>query len=206
MNRSRLNFALALALLAVLGLHWALRPAPAERNFEALPGMVRSVPAEAFSENAVFADGKTLQPPPAGTIARGLLPLRYRATPEDAVRAGAELSNPFPAAARALARGKVVYDTYCAVCHGASGKGDGTVAQRGFPAPPSLLADKARGLRDGQVFHILTWGQGNMPSYAAQTTREDRWKAVLWVREIQKAAPPAPTALAQLPAPGEIRR
>lgn len=187
---NRLSFTLALALFAVLGLHWALRPEPGERNLEALPGMVKSVPAEAFSESAVFADGKTLQPPPAGTVVRGLLPLHYRATPEDAVRAGLELANPFPASnARSLARGKVVYDTWCTVCHGPAGKGDGTVARRGFPAPPSLLADKALGLRDGQIFHILTWGQGNMPAYAAQVTRDDRWKAVLWVREMQKAAP-----------------
>ena len=69
----------ALALFAVLGLHWALRPEPGERNLEALPGMVKSVPAEAFSESAVFADGKTLQPPPAGTVVRGLLPLHVSA-------------------------------------------------------------------------------------------------------------------------------
>lgn len=193
--RSRLNFILAAALFAVLGLHWALRPEPGRRNVEALPGMVRAVPAEAFSENAVFADGKTLQPPPAGTVVRGLLPLPYRPTPEDAVRAGLELANPFPAAnAAILARGKVTYETYCAVCHGPAGAGDGTVAKRGFPAPPSLLAEKALALRDGQIFHILTYGQGNMPSYAAQVARDDRWKAVLWVRELQKAEMASRTA------------
>jgi len=193
--RSRFNFILALALVIVLGLHWALRPEPGRRNVEALPGMVKAVPAEAFSESAVFSDGKTLQPTPAGTVVRGLHPLPYRSTPEDAVRAGLELANPFPASSAAiLARGKVTYETYCSVCHGPAGKGDGTVAKRGFPAPPSLLAEKALLLRDGQLFHILTYGQGNMPSYAAQVTRNDRWKAVLWVRELQKAAPAARTA------------
>ncbi len=189
MRRSTLNVLLFLALLAVLGINLALRPDPEHRNVDFMPEMVVSVAAEPFSASTVFADGKTLQPPPAGAIVRGLPPLHYQATPEDAVRAGRELSNPFPATdAMALVRGQTVYGNYCQVCHGPAGKGDGPVAQRGFPAPPSLLADKALGLADGQIFHILTYGQVNMPSYAPQITREDRWKAMLYVRELQKAA------------------
>ena len=32
------------------------------------------------------------------------------------------------------------------------------------------------------MFQILTNGQNSMPSYAAQISREDRWKAILHVR------------------------
>jgi mono/diheme cytochrome c family protein len=194
MRRSTLNFILLLALLAVLGLDLTLRPDPGVRNADFVPEMVASVAAEPFSASAVFPDGKTLQAPPAGAIVRGRPPLHYQATPADAARAGRELANPFPAAnAKALARGATVYANYCQVCHGPAGKGDGPVAQRGFPAPPSLLADKALGLPDGQIFHILTYGQGNMPPYAAQIGREDRWMAVLHVRELQRTATTART-------------
>lgn len=195
MRRSTLNVLLLLALLAVLGVNLALRPDPERRNVDFMPEMVVSAAAEPFSASAVFADGKTLQPPPAGAMIRGLPPLHYQATPEDAARAGRELSSPFPAAdVKALARGQIVYGNYCQVCHGPAGKGDGPVAQRGFPAPPSLLADKALGLADGQIFHILTYGQGNMPAYAAQIRREDRWTAMLYVRELQKTARTVTTA------------
>jgi mono/diheme cytochrome c family protein len=37
-------------------------------------------------------------------------------------------------------------------------------------------------MKDGQLFHIITFGQGNMPSYAAQVDRDDRWKVVRFVR------------------------
>jgi len=35
------------------------------------------------------------------------------------------------------------------------------------------------------MFHLLSFGQGNMASYAAQISREDRWKVILYVRELQ---------------------
>jgi hypothetical protein len=38
------------------------------------------------------------------------------------------------------------------------------------------------------MFHILTYGQGNMASYAGQLSVEDRWQVLLRVRELQQAA------------------
>ncbi len=92
---------------------------------------------------------------------------------------------------RNLARGEAAYATYCALCHGPEGAGDGPVAKRGFPAPPSLLADNARTMPDGRMFHLITHGGENMPSYAVQIPREARWQAILYVRELQ-AKNPAP--------------
>jgi mono/diheme cytochrome c family protein len=50
-------------------------------------------------------------------------------------------------------------------------------------------------IRDGQMFHILTYGQNNMPSYAAQIDRQDRWKVIAYVRTLQAAAKPKGTSL-----------
>ena len=51
-------------------------------------------------------------------------------------------------------------------------------------------------MKDGQLFHILTYGQNNMPSYASQLSRDDRWNAILYVRTLQRAAaPPSPGAV-----------
>jgi len=196
---------LLVALLAVVcGLLALTTPSPTARNVDFLPQMVRPVAARAYSANRVFADGQTIQLPPPGTVPHGLPPLPYAATPEDAARAGRELANPFPASdAPALQRGGFIFQTYCQVCHGPGGKGDGPVAQRGFPMPPTLLAEHARKLPDGQIFHIMTFGQNNMPGYAAQIARADRWRAVLYVRELQRLGPvvpdAAPTAAAKPP-------
>ncbi len=198
-----LNLVLLVAFLGSLVLNWAARRDATRPNLEFLPEMVRTARYNAFSPNSNFPDGKTLQAPVPGTIPRGYLPLDYRATPEDAARAGRELKNPFSSAeAMALERGASVYRNFCQACHGTTGLGDGPVALRGFPAPPSLLVEKAVKMPDGQIFHILTYGQKNMPSYASQISREDRWKVILFVRSLQK--PPHPgwqTPFAATPAP-----
>lgn len=183
--RILVNSLLFVVALALLSLNWVLRVDPNERNVDFMPNMARSIPFDSFSANPNFADGMTLRRPVSGVVIRGFMPLHYAATPADAQRAGRELVNPYRDA-QSLARGALVYATYCEICHGLNGKGDGTVAQRGFPMPPSLLAPRARGLADGQIFHIVTFGQNNMPSYASQIEREDRWRAILYVRDIQR--------------------
>jgi len=189
--RGILNVALLLAFLAGLGLNWALRPHPTQPNREFIPEMVRTPRYNAYSANPNFPDGKTLQTPVVGTIPRGYLPLHFSPTPEDAVRAGDFLLSPARLDdAQTIARGKVVFSNFCTPCHGATGKGDGLVVQRGYPAPPSLCADNARRIKDGQVFHILTYGQKNMPAYASQLSSEDRWNVIAFVRSLQKQTAP----------------
>lgn len=192
MSRVTLNAVLLLAFLASIGLQLAFRPEPARPNREFLPEMVRTPRYNAYSPNPNFPDGQTLQSPVPGTISRGLLPLHYASTPEDAARAGESLPSLARAGdAQAIARGAAVYSNFCQPCHGPAGRGDGLVVLRGFPAPPSLYADNARTMKDGRIFHILTYGQKNMPSYAAQISRDDRWNVVAFVRSLQKQSAPA---------------
>ena len=189
MSRSIGNLLLLLLFLGSLGLHAVVGRDLTKRNYEIMPDMAHAVAYQTYSPNRNFADGKTLQAPEAGTIPRGLLPLHYRPTPEDAIRAGAELHNEFSAAdLRVQERGAFIYANYCRMCHGPQGKGDGPVPQRGVPLPPSLLADKAVQMKDGQLFHIVTYGQGNMPAHAAQLSRDDRWQVVLHLRSMQREA------------------
>ncbi len=199
---SRLNLVLLIVLVSLAAFNWRLESNSTERGLEFVPEMVRSIAAESFSANPVLSHGMTLQQPPDGTIARGLPPLRFVPTLEDALRAGADLQNSFSAEdSSALERGQAIFSRYCALCHGHAGLGDGTVAQRGFPTPPSLLGPNARAMLDGQMFHIITVGQGNMPGHAAQLDRADRWKAVLWIRELQSKTAVAPSAPEEITSP-----
>lgn len=187
MPRSILNPILLGALCVLALLSWAIGGDTSEPNYEFLPGMVYSIPYDSFAANPNFPDGKTLQPPIPGTIARGQLPLYLRATEKGAARASRELQNPFaPGDADQLRRGAKAYAIFCIPCHGPAGRGDGLVTQRGFPPPPSLLTYKSQTMADGQLFYILTRGQGNMPPYAAQVTFDDRWKIILHIRSLQK--------------------
>lgn len=188
--RTMTNASLLIVVVALLSLNWVMRIDPARRNIDFLPNMVESVPYDTFARNPNFADGKTLREPVSGTVVRGYLPLHYAATPADALRAGRELVSPVAGQKTAFTRGAVVFANFCETCHGPAAKGDGRVAQRGFPAPPSLLAPKAVQMPDGQMFHVLTYGQGNMPSYAGQVDRVDRWAVIEYVRMLQQAGKP----------------
>ena len=196
-GRVVLNGFLLLAVVMSVTASWVFSSDPTKPNFEFIPQMVHSPRYNAFAPNSNFADGSTLQRPELGTIARGSMPLHYAATPQDALRAGEELKSPLDSGnVRARERGAFVFSNFCAVCHGAGGAGNGPVAQRGYPPPPSLMAEHALKLKDGQLFHVLTYGQNNMPSYAGQLSREDRWNAILYVRTMQTAATPAPAPAA----------
>ena len=50
--------------------------------------------------------------------------------PLSRVKAGKELINPFLPTDDVLARGKLIFTTFCIGCHGALGKGDGQLIQQ----------------------------------------------------------------------------
>lgn len=186
---------LVVVLAGIVGLHWLILPDASRRNYQLLPDMVESVAHDAQRPAPLLADGSRLDlRPPPHSVARDFLPLGYPATPEGALLAGRELSNPLdPDDPDALERGAFVFTTFCTVCHGAGGQGDGAVTRRGVPPPPSLLLDNAVRMSDGQMFHVISMGQGNMAGYASQVEREDRWRVIRHVRTLQTATVAADT-------------
>lgn len=153
-------------------------------GWEVLPDMARSVPYDTFAPHPVT--GQTLRAPAPGTVPRGRLPLPYGPGPQEAERAARELVNPVPLSRSSLERGRDLFDTFCRVCHGDSGAGDGPMVPP-IPAPPAYNSPSVRARPDGYVFHVVTHGIGRMPSYAAQIPPEDRWRLVHWVRILQRS-------------------
>ena len=153
-------------------------------GFIVLPGMVDSVPIDAYDTHPLTPDGLAMIASPEGTIPVDFEPFRYGEGEEEATRAATELSNPLEASEANLARGLQAFETYCQICHGPTGEGDGTIIGH-FPNPPVFHAENAMSLSDGQVFHIISRGQGIMPSYAAQVRRDDRWRVIHHVRLLQ---------------------
>ena len=177
----------AVVLLFVYALHRALRPDLGKRNLETFTEMVYSKAFESFSPSPILPGGMTQQPVVAGVVPRGPLPFPYGEGEEEGLRAGAELVSPFASDdAAAVKRGGEIFFTYCTPCHDGAGNGRGRAVERGMVAPPSLHGARAMEMADGQVFHILTRGQKNMASYAAQLTPEERWSVILHVRQLQK--------------------
>ncbi len=150
------------------------------RAYEYMPDMARDPAYKAFAPNAATRDGLTLQHPVAGTIPRGYHPFHYGPGEQEAERAGLELKDPYHPTARNLEEGKALFETYCAVCHGAQGRGDGPISSK-IPPPPSYRSDRLMQFAPGHIFHVITLGSGKMPSYAAQLSTDERWKIVTYV-------------------------
>jgi mono/diheme cytochrome c family protein len=194
MRGFRFNLFLLVAVAGLVALGLSVGRDVTRPNYESVvEGQMGHSPAYgSFAPNPNFPDGLTLRVPPKGTIARGQLPLLYNASLEDALRAGLELHNPFSAKDEdRRQRGSAVFANFCQVCHGPFGLGDGPNTQGGFPPPPSLTADRAVRMPDGQMFHVLTYGQGRMAPAAPQLSRDDRWCAILHVRQLQQYQVPS---------------
>lgn len=112
------------------------------------------------------------------------------------------LKNPVSINADSLRYGKLMYETTCIVCHGPAGQGNGYVVGEGkYPAPPSLTTQRVRNWEDGEIYHVISHGQGRMWSYKSQLYPLERWAAVNYVRALQRASFPEPQDIDQL---GEI--
>jgi len=188
MTTKGINIVLLFILVFLMGTIFVVRRDYLTTNVEFLPGMVSSVAYQPQSANPNFPDGKTLQPPVKGTVVRGFQPILYKATPEDALRAGEDLHSPLEMQDSTvdLERGAFVYGNICKPCHGPGGAGDGVIPQHGYPPPPSFLAANAMNIKDGQIFHIITYGQRNMPALSGQVVRNDRWKVIKYIRSLQE--------------------
>ncbi len=104
---------------------------------------------------------------------------------------GKELpTNPVPATPDSIARGKVLYDIHCAVCHGKDGKGDGPVAK--YFKPPAadvadLTEDRIVKHEDGLIYLVITKGFQGMASMAENLTPRERWDVINYLRTLQQA-------------------
>jgi len=165
------------------------------KSLEYFPDMARGPAYKAYAPNPVTRDGLTLQRPVAGTIARGYQPFHYGAGEPEAVRAGHELTNPYRPTPQVLEDGKFLYQTYCLVCHGAAGKGDGPIASK-IPPPPSYKSARVLAFPPGRIFHVVTMGSGKMQSYATQLAADERWKVVTYVTTVLQALGDSDTAAA----------
>lgn len=125
--------------------------------------------------------------PVKGTVPRGYQPYGYLRSNDGP---GKELKNPVIATADVLARGQALYNTYCIVCHGDTGMGNGPVSAK-FGIAPSFHTDKIRGWPDANIYHVITVGQARMPSYAAQVAAGDRWAIIHYIRALQRSQNPS---------------
>lgn len=140
---------------------------------------------ESYEKSSLFADGKALQAPPDGTIAR------------DDPGEVAALANRPAMTIDLLKRGQERFGIYCTPCHDAAGYGNGTVPARGFPHPPSFHIDRPRNAPSRYFVDVMTNGHGVMYSYADRVSPSDRWAIAAYIRALQLSRNAVASALPQ---------
>ena len=82
-----------------------------------------------------------------------------------------------------------LYLIHCGICHGAQLDGNGPLWKGGdgpYPAAPrNLVDDYSKKLADGQMYHVIMYGKGQMGSYSSQVHPEQRWWIIKYIREKQ---------------------
>jgi len=205
---------IALLVVGVFGLRGQKFNKPPFRIF---PDMDEQDKLRAQQPDAFFADGHGGRLPVGGTQPRGLNPegakviggipeyefggqtgYYYTGRIGDYYGVGMpeELQLSAGNAPELIGRGKERFTVHCAVCHGASGDGQGITSAYGVPVntnPNAKLNSLTPALYpDGRMFNTITNGMARMSGYGTTIPVSDRSAIISYVRTLQ-AAKQSPT-------------
>jgi len=121
-----------------------------------------------------------------GAVVAGIVMFGYFSvdrTPTTAV------ANPVPNDTATLARGAQLYAQDCAVCHGVSGKGDGTYGAQLNPRPADLTGTHITTHTDGDLYWWISHGIAGtgMPAWSGTLSDQDMWALVRYLRTLRNA-------------------
>jgi mono/diheme cytochrome c family protein len=124
-------------------------------------------------------------PAPAPTAQGVTVPHEVTISAEDKAR-----KNPVKFTEVSVERGKKVYQTQCALCHGTKGDGKGEMVEDMKINPPDFTkAETLKDRTDGELFAIIGAGKDPMPGQGGRMTDLHRWNLVNYLRSISGKAP-----------------
>lgn len=130
---------------------------------------------------------ETTPPPPTGVATPAVPEAPHPAaiSAEDKAR-----KNPVKFTEVSTDRGKKIFLTQCALCHGDKGDGKGEVAtEMKLTLPDLTKPDTLKDRTDGELFSIIGTGRDPMPSQAGRMTDERRWNLVNYLRALSGKVP-----------------
>jgi len=138
----------------------------------------------AWAQEKPKADAKASQ----GTAAAAQEPAPahgFKLTPEDTAK-----KNPVKFTTVSAERGKKIYDTQCAMCHGAKGDGKGDAVEEMKISPPDFTKPETLGkLTDGELFAIIGVGSETMPGQGTRMPETRKWNLVNYLRALSGKHP-----------------
>lgn len=100
------------------------------------------------------------------------------------------LKNPVRFTVQSVEKGKRLYMTQCAMCHGANGNGKSSLAAVMHITPPDFTNPKTLSKRtDGELFTIIDKGSGSMPSQGSRFKKDQTWDLVNYLRSLEGKKP-----------------
>jgi mono/diheme cytochrome c family protein len=162
--------ALASVLAVALGAYYALMFY--DDNFRY--GRMRETPAVRPHEEPLILMEAGVVPVSGGDAV-------LRATPATALKPPLALED-----ADVIARGKAVYFTFCAQCHGPNYGGNGTVGQSFMPLPTDFRTSTVQSKPAGDLFKSISYGipGGRQPPLETTITIDDRWSVIAFVKSL----------------------
>jgi mono/diheme cytochrome c family protein len=114
-----------------------------------------------------------------------LPPHTFAISPQDAAR-----KNPVKFTQVSVDRGKKLYMTQCALCHGKDGDGKGEMVEDLKITPPDFRKAETLSKRtDGELFAIIGVGKDPMPGQAGRLTDPHKWNLVNFLRSLSGKTP-----------------
>ncbi|MEO8204699.1 MAG: cytochrome c [Chthoniobacterales bacterium] len=177
---------------------------------ELFPDMDHQPKVKAQVPSSFFADGRGARQPIADTVPMGYSIPMHKAVDGNTGAAGGPYRNiqfstspdyyntgkmgdqfgtgiPMEVTTALLERGQKRYNINCAVCHGATGEGNGITSKYGLVAIANFQQKRLRDLADGDIFNTISHGKNTMMAYGANIQVPDRWAIVAYIRALQHA-------------------
>ncbi|MCC6551538.1 MAG: cytochrome c [Polyangiaceae bacterium] len=150
--------------------------------------MIHQARYSVWQESPLFADGKVMRSPPAGTVPIDAI-VGDPALTEGVAGGNYVTRIPVPVTPGLLQAGRERFDILCAPCHGVTGDGDSQVARNmALRKPPDLTAPPVTEFPAGRIHEVISRGYGLMRSYHEDMPSPvDRWAVVAYVRALQRS-------------------
>ncbi len=123
----------------------------------------------------------TIQQFPVNSVPRsGVEPEVPNTTNENGLLRDQIPTNPTQATPASIKNGRKLYTIYCAACHGNDGKSQMPIVSKGMPAVPIDALRLA--FTEAHLYNKIRYGGPIMPSYGFQTTQQERWDMVNYLK------------------------
>ncbi|MCI0661010.1 MAG: cytochrome c, partial [Acidobacteria bacterium] len=108
-----------------------------------------------------------------------------------------KIKNPYKANEQTIVAGQTLYNQHCASCHGEDGKSGTEMAGMMEKKPTNLTAKAMRGITDGEIFWVITYGikKSGMPAFNPGVSWRDRWQMTLYVKHLMGEHPQLASSL-----------